>query len=115
MRKNKALLVLLPLLFALPILPSLISIPFSAISLPISMIGLIPALRNPAEFVRLLAFVVAMLLAGLYAVTYIISLCVTLGNKQISFVSFLPLIHIALFVVFFAIATWLESAYGVQS
>jgi len=50
----------------------------------------------------------AMILAGTYGITYIVSLVFTTMKKKIYFVSFLPIIHIALTIVLFVIAMALE-------
>jgi len=49
-----------------------------------------------------------MILAGTYLVTYIISLIFTLKNKKLSFLSFLPMAHIILFLLSMFLSQWIE-------
>ncbi len=50
-------------------------------------------------FVAIVA-AIYMILAGTYSLTYLFSAIKTFANKRISFVSFLPIIHIVVTAVF---------------
>ncbi|MCL1820584.1 MAG: hypothetical protein FWG36_08030 [Oscillospiraceae bacterium] len=89
MSKHKILFIL----FALPIPISLISWIGTLIS--VANIG---AMKG-SVLIRGIALI-TMLLAGTYTGTYIFSLVKTLKKKEISMVSLLPLLHIALFLIF---------------
>ena len=96
--KTTFLIVSLFVIFAIPILFSLYSIPFSLIS-----IGTLKVWN-----VVSILFLIAMILAGTYLVTYIISLIFTLKNKKLSFLSFLPMAHIILFLLSMFLSQWFE-------
>ena len=95
--KNKTVLWGLMILQAMPVPISLITILGSVISL--ANIGVV------MEQSVLLAVVstVSMLLAGTYTLTYVFSAINTFSKKKISFISFLPIVHIALAIGFFAL------------
>ena len=92
--KNKVLMWGVMISQALPIPISLITILGSIISL--ANIGVIV---EQSLFVALVA-AIFMILAGTYPLTYLFSAIKTFTNKRISFVSFFPIVHIAVTVVF---------------
>jgi hypothetical protein len=53
--------------------------------------------------IQSVAFFAAMLLGATYLITYIISLIYTIRKKAISFFSFLPLVHIVAFLLFYSV------------
>lgn len=110
MKEHKTSIIILFIFFALPIPLSLISWIGTLIS--VANIGMINW-SVFSQFIQGLVSVITMLLAGTYLVTYIISLSVTLKNKNISLISFLPLLHIVLFSIFFAFWMWLGAIYEV--
>lgn len=65
------------------------------------------------EYIQGIVAVITMLLAGTYLVTYIFSLVKTLKNKKLSVKSFLPMLHIIVFWIFFVLWIWLEKIYKV--
>lgn len=110
MKEHKTSIVILFIFFALPTPLSLISWIGTLIS--VANIGM----TNWSEFsqcIQGLVALITMLLAGTYLVTYIISLGATLKNKKISLISFLPMLHIVLFSIFFAVWMWLNAIYKV--
>ena len=92
--KNKVLMWGIMISQALPIPISLITIFGSIISL--ANIGV---MVEQSLFVAVVA-TIFMILAGTYSLTYLFSAIKTFANKRISFVSFLPIIHIVVTVVF---------------
>ncbi|MCQ1530705.1 hypothetical protein [Lutispora saccharofermentans] len=108
MKERKTSIIILFILFALPAPFSLISWIGTLIS--VANIGM----TNWSEFsqcIQGLAALITMLLAGTYLVTYIISLGATLKNNKISLISFLPMLHIILFSIFFVVWMWLNAIY----
>ena len=92
--RNKTMMWVVMILQALPIPISLITILGSIISL--ANIGV---MVEQSLFVAVVA-TIFMILAGTYSLTYLFSAIKTFTNKRISFVSFLPIVHIAVTVVF---------------
>lgn len=92
--KNKVIMRAVMILQALPIPLSLITIIGSIISL--ANIGV---MIERSLFVATVA-TISMILAGTYSLTYLFSAIKTFVNKRISFVSFLPIVHIAVTAVF---------------
>ena len=82
------------ILQALPIPISLITILGSVISL-----ANISVITEQSLFVAVVA-VIFMILAGTYSLTYLFSAVKTFSKKRISFISFLPIVHIIITVVF---------------
>lgn len=104
LKTRKILVILLFILFALPIPLSLISWIGTIISVAnMSMINW----SILSECLQGIVAVIAMLLAGTYLVSYIISLCATWKNKKITIISFLPLFHIVLFSIFYFVGVYL--------
>jgi len=103
--KNKALIWTVTVIQALPVPISLITILGSVISL--ANIGML------LEQSSLLAFaaVFSMLLSGTYFITYIASTINTFHKKKLSIISFLPIVHIIITLVFFMIWISLEKIY----
>ena len=64
-----------------------------------------------SEFIQGVIALVTMFLAGTYLISYIISLRITLKNKKISLISFLPILNVILFVISSAIWMWLNAIY----
>ena len=103
--KNKALIWTVTVIQALPVPISLITILGSIISLAnIRML-------SDQSFLLAFAAVFAMLLAGTYSITYIASTINTFHKKKLSLISFLPIVHIIVTLVFFAMWTSLEKIY----
>ena len=92
--KNKVMMWVVMILLALPIPISLITILGSIISL--ANIG---AMIEQSSFVAVVA-TIFMILAGTYSLTYIFSAAKTFSKKRISLISFLPIVHIIVAVVF---------------
>ena len=92
--RNKTIMWVVMILQALPIPISLITILGSIISL--ANIGV---MIEQSMFVTVVA-TIFMILAGTYSLTYLFSAIKTFANKRISLVSFLPIIHIVVTVVF---------------
>ena len=92
--RNKTMMWVVMILQAQPIPISLLTILASIISL--ANIGVV---AEQSLFVAVVA-TIFMILAGTYSLTYLFSAIKTFANKRISFVSFLPIVHIAVTVVF---------------
>ena len=92
--KNKLIMWVVMILQALPIPISLITILGSVISL-----ANISVITEQSLFVAVVA-VIFMILAGTYSLTYLFSAVKTFSKKRISFISFLPIVHIIITVVF---------------
>ena len=92
--KNKVMIWVVMILQALPIPISLVTILGSIISL-----ANISIMIEQSLFVAIVA-TTSMILAGTYSLTYLFSAIKTFANKRISFVSFLPIIHIVVTAVF---------------
>ena len=103
--KNKALIWTFTVIQALPVPISLITILGSIISF--SNVGILSA----QSFWLAFAAKVSMFLAGTYSITYILSTICTLYKKKLSVISFLPIVHITITLVFFAIWHSLEKIY----
>ena len=100
-------IVILFALYTIPILPSLVSVPFSLIlwvGMPMQTTWDQFLAIDLGMFVEVVLFFIATLLAGTYLFTYVISLGITLKAKKIVLPSFLPVVHIVLFFVFYALA-----------
>ena len=97
--KNKVLMWGIMISQALPIPISLITILGSIISL--ANIGV---MVEQSLFVAVVA-TIFMILAGTYSLTYLFSAIKTFANKRISFVSVLPVVHIAVTAVFMVLWT----------
>ena len=95
--KNKVMMWVVMILLALPIPISLITIFGSIISL--ANIGV---MIEQSSFVAVVA-TIFMILAGTYSLTYIFSAVKTFSKKRISLISFLPIVHIIVTVVFMAL------------
>lgn len=108
MKERKTSIIILFIIFALPTPLSLIS--WIGTLIAIANIGM----TNWSEFsqcIQALIALITMLLAGTYLVTYIISLNATLKNKKISLFSFLPMLHVTLFSIFYIIWMWVNTIY----
>ena len=92
--KNKVMMWVVIILLALPIPISLITILGSIISL--ANLGV---MIEQSSFVAVVA-TIFMILAGTYSLTYIFSAVKTFSKKRISLISFLPIVHIIVTVVF---------------
>lgn len=90
--KNKALVIILFILQALPIPISLISILGSIIS--IANIGMAD------DFFDTIIPIVTMILAATYTIPYIISLLLTIKNKKVHIYSFIPIVHLLITLLF---------------
>ncbi|MEH7098469.1 hypothetical protein [Neobacillus vireti] len=110
MKERKTAIIPLFIFFALPI-------PFSLVSwigtiMSVADAGMMDVSRF-SDFIEGIVALITMLIAGTYLGTYIISLNKTLKNKKISLISFLPILHIILFIIFCAIWSWLNAIYKV--
>ena len=103
--KNKALIWTVTVIQALPVPISLITILGSIISL--ANIGML----SEQSFLLAFAAVFSMLLAGTYSITYIASTINTFHKKKLSLISFLPIVHIIITLVFFTMWISLEKIY----
>jgi hypothetical protein len=93
--KNKASVLAILILLALPV-------PFSLIT----VLGSVISLANMGTVTLSTAIpLIAMALSGTYTFTYAFSAIKTVSSKKIGFPVFLPLIHIALTILF--IALWI--------
>lgn len=100
--KNKAVIWAVTIIQALPIPVSLITIFGSVIS--IANIGML----SEKSFLLAIAAVLSMFSAGTYSITYIVSTIYTFCGKKLSILSFLPVIHILITLVFFVAWVTLE-------
>ena len=103
--KNKALIWTVTVIQALPVPISLITILGSVISL--ANIGML----SNQSFLLTIAAVFSMFLAGTYSITYIASTINTFHKKKLSIISFLPIVHIIITLVFFTMWISLEKIY----
>ncbi len=94
--KQKALIIGVFAVQALPIPVSLITILGSLIST--ANIGM----ASGSLLVTIIS-IIAMVLAGTYSLTYVFSLINVYSKKKLSFISFLPIIHLVLAMVFVAL------------
>ena len=106
--KNKALTIILFVFFAIPIPFSLVSWIGTIIS--VANFGML-SFSKFGEVLKGIIALITMLLAGTYLITYIFSIIQTLNNKTISKISFLPLLHIVLFVFSVCVWKWIEIFY----
>ena len=103
--KNKALIWTVTVIQALPVPISLITILGSIISL--ANIGML----SDQSFLLAFSAVFSMFLAGTYSITYIASTTNTFLKKKLSIISFLPIAHIIITLVFFVMWISLEKIY----
>lgn len=108
MKERNVAIITLFIFFALPIPISLVSWIGTIIS--VADIGMMN-LSKVSDYIQLLVGLITMLIAGTYLGTYIISLNKTLKNKKISLISFLPMLHIILFIIFIAMWSELNAIY----
>ena len=88
-----------------------------ALPIPVSLIsniGTIMAIASigmfePAPILNSIVAISTMILTGTYTITYINSLFHFRKTKNLSFISFLPLIHLAVTIAFFCLWIYLES------
>ena len=100
--KNKAILLGIMILQALPIPISLITIIGSTISF--ANIGVV---IEQSVFLAVVS-TISMLLAGTYTLTYIFSAIKTFSKKKVTLFSFLPIVHILVAIGFFALWITIE-------
>ncbi len=91
--KNKAFVIILFVIFALPIPLSLITILGSVISLA--------NLFMADSILEAIVTSVVMLLPGAYSISYIVSLNLTINKKKIGIYSFIPIVHLAVVALIF--------------
>lgn len=108
--KQKKYFIIMYIIYALPIPFSLITWIGTIIS--VADLGMVDW-KIFSELIQSVIALVTMLLAGLYPVSYIISLIKTRNSKKFSLFSFLPIIHIILFVVFFFFWSFLNKVYQI--
>ena len=104
--KNVLLTTVLFIVLAIPIPLSLFSIPYSLIS-----IGMFKGIANPVSIkvvINSILFLLVMILAGTYIVSYVCAFVVTIKSKVISRLIFLPVIHIFVFIVLYLLVDWHE-------
>ena len=94
--KNKAVIWIVTIIQALPVPISLITILGSIIS-----IANISMLSDQSYLLSIVA-VCSMFLAGTYSVTYVASVLNTFFRKKLNIISFLPIFHIFITLMFFA-------------
>lgn len=104
-KDNKAMIWTVTIIQALPVPISLITVLGSIISL--ANIGML----SDQSFLLAIAAVLSMFLAGTYSITYFASTLNTFRKKKLSIVSFLPVFHILLTLVFFVAWILLEKLY----
>lgn len=86
-----------------------------ALPIPLTVKALIGIFMSPFDILENYSFgfqfitLFTVLLACTYLVSYVISLVATLKNKKIKLISFLPLLHIALFCIFAFVSIQLET------
>ena len=102
---NKVLIWTVTVIQALPLPVSLVTIIGSMISL--ANIGML----FDYSFLLAISSVLSMFLAGTYSITYIASTINTFRKKKLSFISFLPIVHITITLVFFVMWISLEKIY----
>ena len=110
-RKYKTAVIIIFVVFAIPILPFFVASIFSLISFSPAAADIGNA-TGAGQFLGVLCFLITMVLTAVYVITYIVSLVITLVRKKISIISFLPLIHIVLIVLFYLATEWLQGVYG---
>jgi len=101
--------ILLFVLFAVPIPLSLLTIPFSLINFVGIFIG---ESETKGWTVDVIFFIIVMILAGTYSITYVLSLIITLKTKILSSLSFLPVAHIIITFLLYALTEWLQKNSG---
>ena len=104
--KNLLLTAVLFIVLAIPIPLSLFSIPFSVIS-----IGTLRGISNSGSIkvvINSILFLLVMILAGTYIVSYVCAFVVTIKSEVISRLIFLPVIHIFVFIVLYLLVDWHE-------
>lgn len=93
-----------------------------ALPIPLSILSWFGSIGSLADFGMMsgsssgecalaISALLTMISAGTYTITYLVSLMLTLRQKRISFVSFLPIIHIGAFVFFLFSWMFLEPIY----
>ena len=87
------------ILFVVQALPIPISL-FSIFATLMSIAGLLEH-GDPAPILLSIVALLTMILAGTYTITYITSFIVYHDTKKLSFVSFLPLIHLTVTIMFY--------------
>ena len=107
-KKYQIFTVFLFILLALPIPVSLVSWIGTVIS--IANIGMTDWAK-PGESLQGIVALITMLLAGTYLFTYSFSLIKTRSARKISFVSFLPILHLLLTVAFMFLWDYLNVLY----
>ena len=90
--KNKTAIIILYVALGIPV-------PTSVISWLGSLISLANIRAMSSELAAAFA-VITMLLAGTYVITYAVSLSTTIKKQKLNIYSFMPVIHIALTVLF---------------
>ncbi len=103
--KNKAAIWTVTIIQALPVPISLITILSSIISL--ANIGML----SDQSILLAIAAVLSMLLAGTYSITYVASTLYAFRKKKLSIISFLPIFHLLITILFFVAWISLEKIY----
>jgi len=110
-KKHRIIVIVMYVLYALPIWPFFVASVFSLISFQ-PVVAAIGQASGSGQMLGQLCFLITMVLAAVYIITYIASLAVTIAKRKISVISFFPLFHVILVVVFFLLAEGLEKIYG---
>jgi len=97
---KKFLVVLVYIILAIPVPVSLISIIGSLVSF--ASIGM------AESFAEVIVPLLAMFLAGTYSISYFISLLYTITKKKVHFLSFLPMIHLVVTALSFALWSYFD-------
>lgn len=108
-KRKKLLFIVMYVILALPIPLSLITWLGSIIS--VANFGMLD-LDNMKVLITAIISAIAMLLAGTYPVTYILALTKTLKNKKLSYLSFSPIVHIILTILFIQLWAFSEKFAG---
>ena len=108
------IIIFLFIVFAIPIPVSLISIPFSLINIVtifVSGEGGMNWSKTIADIGLLGAaiFLFVMILFGIYPLTYVTSLVLTVANKKLLLLSFLPLVHCIIACLLYLLVKYLEN------
>ena len=110
MKHRKMLLIAVFVLFALPIPLSMVTWIGTIIS--VADIGMTDT-STFSEWIQTIVALITMLLAGTYLITYIVALVLSWKKQKLTVLSFLPLMHIALFGICLSVWMWLNSVYKV--
>ena len=110
---NLLIIILLFAVFAIPIPVSVISIPFSLINI----VTIFVSGEGGMDWAKMIqdsglfgaaVFLLVMILFGVYPITYVVSLVLTILNKKLLLLSFLPLVHVIAAGALYLLSNWLQ-------